>query len=175
MRRSWAIMRRRFAQIWVDSDFEKLEDKKRLALLGQPFDKRQISGIKDFNLNKDRWKSVSTVYDMAFWKDRCFAAHKKSETLLREQSSLPMWSQQCMTQAERNASQVHQQYRSRIAMATGDIKTSLEFELAFEVDFLEAQLEAFRNPEVRIDSVGAVFLSNRIPFTTNNRNDEEED
>ena len=175
MRRSWAIMNRRFAQIWVDADLQKLEDKSRLALLVQPFDKKQVSQIKDFNLNNDRWKTVSSLYDMALWKDFCFAAQKKSELLLRVQTTLPDWSAKCITQAQEHASQVHQQYRSRIGMANGKIKQSLEFELSFEVAFLEAQVEAFRNPEVRIDSVGAVFLSNRIPFAANSRSVEEEE
>jgi hypothetical protein len=168
-------MNRRFAQVWVDADLQKLEDKSRLDLLVQPFDKKQVSQIKDFNLNRDRWKSVSSLYDMALWKDLCFAAQKKSETLLRVQTTLPDWSAKCVTQAQQTASQVQQQYRSRIGMATGKTKQSLEFELKFEEAFLEAQIEAFRNPDLRIDSVGAVFLSNRIPFAGTSRNAEDED
>jgi hypothetical protein len=80
-----------------------------------------------------------------------------------------------VTEAQRKASQIQQQYRSRLAMATGESESSLELELAFEVAFFEAQVEAFRNPEVRVDSVGAVFLSNQVPFTRTERNTEDAD
>lgn len=175
MRRSWAIMKRRFTSIWLDADLERVVDEERLALLEPPYNKSRIPGRQDFNLNRDRWNSASSVYDMSLWKDRCFAARERSEKLLREQSRLPEWSEQCVKEAQRQASQIQQQYRSRLAMATGDSKSSLELELAFEVAFFEAQVEAFRNPEVRVDSVGAVFLSNQVPFTRTERNTEDAD
>lgn len=175
MRRSWAIMRRRFAQIWLDADLERVVDGERLGLLEPPYNKSRNPGRQDFNLNRDRWNSASSIYDMSLWKDRCFAARERSEKLLREQSRLPEWSEKCVTEAQRQASQIQQQYRSRLAMATGDSKSSLELELAFEVAFLEAQVEAFRNPEVSVDSVGAVFLSNQVPFTRTERNTEDAD
>ena|GEM_PF-2112859 len=79
-----------------------------------------------------------------------------------------------MTEARRLASQVQQQYRSRLAMANGEIKSSLESDLAFEQAFLDAQIESFLNPELRADSVGAVFVSNRMPFIEQ-QDEEDED
>jgi ATP-dependent helicase HepA len=175
MRRSWAIMKRRFTQIWVDADLERVTDDKRLALLEPAFNNSRIPGRQDFNLNRDRWNSASSLYDMSLWRDRCFAARDRSERLLREQSKLPAWSEQCVAEAQRQASQIEQQYRSRLAMAVGESKSSLESELAFEGDFLGAQIEAFRNPEVRVDSVGAVFLSNQMPFNRIESDTEDED
>ena len=175
MRRSWAIMRRRFARIWVDADLELVTDDKRLELLNPTFNKGRTLGRQDFNLNRDRWSSATTIYDMSLWRDRCFAARERSERLLREQSKLPAWSEQCVTEAKRLASLVRQQYRSRLSMAVGNSKLSLESELGFEQAFLEAQIESFRNPEVRVDSVGAVFLSNQMPFSGISNDVEDED
>jgi ATP-dependent helicase HepA len=175
MRRSWAIMRRRFAPIWVDADLERVTDDQRLGLLTPAFKKDRTPGIQDFNLNRDRWSSASTLYDMSLWRDRCFAARERSEQLLREQSQLPEWSEQCVVGATRLASQVQQQYRSRLAMADEDSKVSLESELAFERAFLDAQIESFRNPELRVDSVGAVFLSSQMPFVELGNDIEDED
>jgi len=79
-----------------------------------------------------------------------------------------------VTEARRLASQVQQQYRSRLAMANGEIKSSLESDLAFEQAFLDAQIESFLNPELRADSVGAVFVSNRMPFIEQ-QDEEDED
>jgi hypothetical protein len=175
MRRSWAIMRRRFAPIWIDSDFQLVTDHLRLELLKPAFRKTGTPGRQDFNLNRDRWKSASVVYDMSMWRDRCFAALERSEKLLREQSRLPAWSEECVAEAERRANHIQQQYRSRIALAVGDARVSLESEFAFEQAFLAAQIESFRNPEVRVDSVGAVFLSNQMPFSGLENEIEDED
>lgn len=175
MRRSWAIMRRRFAPIWVDADLELVTDEQRSEMLKPAFSKHATAGRQDFNLNRDRWKAVATVYDMSLWRDRCYAARERSEILLREQSKLPAWSEECVTEAKNLASLVQQQYKSRLAMAEGDSKSLLESELAFEMDFLSAQIESFRNPEVRIDSVGAVFLSSKMPFTVLENDVEDED
>ena len=100
---------------------------------------------------------------MSLWRDRCVAARKQSEKLLREQSGLPKWSEECVSLATRYASQVQQQFRSRLAIAPGE-NTSLALELQFESELLQAQTKAFRNPDLRADSVGAIFVSNRMPF-----------
>ena len=63
------------------------------------------------------------------------------------------------------ADQITQQYRSRLAKANGEVSTSLIADLAFEEAFRDAQIESFSNPELRVDSVGALFLSRQIPFT----------
>ncbi len=49
-------------------------------------------------------------------------------------------------------------------MANGEAKSSLDKDLQFEKELLIAQVEAFMNPDLRVDSVGAIFLSNRMPF-----------
>ena len=59
-------------------------------------------------------------------------------------------------------------------MANGEIKSSLESDLAFEQAFLDAQIESFLNPELRADSVGAFFVSNRMPFIEQ-QDEEDED
>ena len=53
-------------------------------------------------------------------------------------------------------------------MAKGQIRGSLQSELKFETAFLAAQIESFSEPELRADSVGAVFLSCRNPFNEMN-------
>lgn len=77
---------------------------------------------------------------------------------------MPKWSSDCVEKAEKQGNLVQQQFRSRLAMANGEVKTSLKNDLQFEEDLLLAQVEAFLNPDLRVDSVGAIFLSNRMPF-----------
>jgi ATP-dependent helicase HepA len=173
LRRTQTIMQPRFTTMWLDSDLERVGNKDDLAdLRMRPFSKDRSGFKKDFNLNRNRWDVVTKFYDMSLWRDRCFAARKTSERLLRKESGLPKWSSECVEKAARQANQIQQQFRSRLAMANGEATSSLEKDLKFEEELLKAQVEAFINPDLRVDSVGAIFLSNRMPF---DQIDERED
>jgi hypothetical protein len=87
---------------------------------------------------------------------------------------LPKWSSDCIEKAEKQGSQIQQQFRSRLAMANGEAKSTLEKDLQFEREFLLAQIEAFMNPDIRVDSVGAIFLSNRMPFDEIEEREEDD-
>ena len=167
LRRTRAIMKPRFTTIWLDADLERvMNNHEQMPLLRPAFSKTSNTESRDFNLNPDRWKSAATLYDMSLWSDRCVAARERSEKLLREQSKLPELSETCILEAKRLATKVRQQFISRLAIANGENKASLETERAIEEAFLVAQIEAFRKPDLRADSVGAVFLSNQNPFNT---------
>ena len=173
LRRTQTIMQPRFTTMWLDSDLERVTGKDGRAKLLTPAFSKGRSGLKeDFNLNRNRWDEATELYDMSLWRDRCVAARETSERLLREQSGLPKWSSECVEKAASQGNQIQQQFRSRLAMTTGEAKSSLEKDLQFEEALLEAQVDAFTNPDLRVDSVGAIFLSNRMPF---NEIDERED
>ena len=165
LRRTQTIMQPRFTTMWLDSDLERVSGKDDHAKLLAPAFSKGRSGFKeDFNLNRTRWDAVTELYDMSLWRDRCAAARETSERLLRTESGLPKWSSDCVEKAEKQGSHIQQQYRSRLAMANGEAKSPLEKDLQFEEELLLAQVEAFMNPDLRVDSVGAIFLSKRMPF-----------
>lgn len=165
VRRTQTIMQPRFTMMWLDSDLERVTGKDDRAKLLMPVFSKGRTGFKeDFNLNLNRWDAVAKLYDMSLWRDRCIAARQTSEQLLRKESGLPKWSSDCVEKAEKQGSHILQQFRSRLAMANGEAKSSLEKDLQFEKELLLAQVEAFMNPDLRVDSVGAIFLSNRMPF-----------
>ena len=165
VRRSRSIMQPRFTTIWLDADFNRVTvTDNQMKLLKPAYNKNRTAAGQDFNLNRTRWDAAAELYDMSLWRDRCAVAREKSEKLLREQSGLPKWLDECVATATHQANQVHQQFRSRLAVPNGEIKSSLKKDLQFEMELLEAQIEAFRNPNLRVDSIGAIFLSNRMPF-----------
>lgn len=175
LRRSRSIMQPRFTTMWLDADLNRvIATDDRMKLLNPAFNKYRTTMGQDFNLNRTRWDAAAKLYDMSLWRDRCAAAREKSEKLLREHSGLPKWSEDCLATATHHANQVHQQFRSRLAMANGETKSSLERELQFEKELLEAQTEAFRRPDLRVDSVGAIFLSNRMPFIEHDEGEDED-
>jgi ATP-dependent helicase HepA len=174
-RRSMAIMRPQFVSIWLDADYELVKDERRLNLLMPEYNKNNTLEKKDINLNRDRWRLVSKFYDLSLWRDRCFAARERSEKILREQTNLQEWSEKCVDQAEKSAILVQQQYHTRLALAVGNSRISLENEMIFEKDYLDAQITSFRNPKIYVDSVGAVFVSNQIPFVDTLKDREDSD
>ena len=165
VRRTQTIMQPRFTTMWLDSDLDRISGKDDRAKLLVPSFSKGRSGFKeDFNLNRNRWDAVSEIYDMSLWRDRCVAAREISERILRKESGLPKWSAECVEKATKQGSHIQQQFRSRMAMAQGEAKLLLEKDLHFEEELLQAQVVAFTNPDLRVDSVGAIFLSNRMPF-----------
>lgn len=165
LRRTQTIMQPRFTTMWLDSELERVSGQDDRANLLAPAFSKGRSGLKeDFNLNRNRWDVATELYDMSLWRDRCAAARETSERLLREQSGLPKWSSECVEKAARLGNQIQQQFRSRLAISNVESKSSLEKDLRFERDLQQAQVEAFMNPDLRVDSVGAIFISNRMPF-----------
>lgn len=170
MRRSMAIMKPAFTTIWLDSNLDRVTPKDLPfgRLLAMPFQKSAKPWGRDYNLNSDRWNIAANQFDMAIWRDLCFATRCKSEKILREQSKIPELCEDCIIRAKKAAFRIDQQFRSRIAMANNELLTSLRREQDFERAFLEAQIESFSQPALRVDSIGAVFLSSKNPFSDEN-------
>ncbi len=165
VRRCETIMPPRFTSMFLDAELDRvLPGDERQKWIQQKYSKQQTAVGVDFNLNRERWDTVAELYDMSFWRDRCAAARATSERLLRDESALPKWSEQCIQKATGLGQQIQQQLRSRLAITRGTAKSSLEHDLQFEIEMLEAQVESFKNPDVRVDSVGAIFVSSRMPF-----------
>lgn len=177
LRRSQAIMKPRFIPIWLDSNLDHVmpNAEKFGPFLKEPFGKSAHAWGRDYNLNSDRWNEASSLYDMTLWRDLCYAARRKSELILREHVKFTELLADCVTKAKDLAQRVEQQYRSRISMSSGEVLRSLQKELDFEKAFLEAQVHSFSHPELRADSVGAVFLSRQMPFTDRRDSREEDD
>jgi len=164
VRRTDAIMTPMFTTIWLDSNLDRVIDASLLTLLKAPFRKHDSQNGTDFNLNPDRWKQAAACIDLSLWADLCFSAREKAEFVLREQSRLPEWMGQCEQVARHRASHLFQQYLSRISMANESQSVSLQDDLKFERAFINAQSLAFRQPVLKVDSLGAIFMSPIMPF-----------
>lgn len=175
MRRSETIMQPRFTRMILDADLNRVmptDDRTKWIL--PAFSKERTTIGKDYNLNRQRWDAAMALYDMSLWRDRCATARETSERMLREESGLPKWSAHCVQKATSQGRQIQQQFRSRLAMANGGTQTSLEFDLQFELELLEAQVAAFTNPDLRVDSVGAIFVSSRMPFVESDEGEDDD-
>jgi ATP-dependent helicase HepA len=179
MRRNMVIMKPAFITFWLDANLKNvtLNDFQFGNLLDTPFAKTSQSWGRDYNLNSSRWNLVAKQYSMVDWQELCFAARRESEDLLRKNSKFSEFCNGCVKVAKDSASRIDQQFRSRMAMASGELLESLRKEQEFEKAFLEAQIKCFSKPTLRVDSIGAIFLSPKNPFFNENkqrnRRDEE--
>lgn len=155
-------------QFWLNSDLERVTDSELLKVLGAsycPHLSRQCpQNGKDFHLRNERWKKVNQIFDITVWRGLCYEARKRAEEILREGSQLPDRIRSLSEKADAASGSRIQQFESRLARLDGDEAASLHHELEFERAFAGALREAIERPALRVDSIGAVFLSNQNPF-----------
>lgn len=148
-----------YRSIWLDRELNLVDDEALLARLGRPYSvKPDRSGALDLNLNSRRWQRLLQLQlpELAYWRELCGKARSVAEDALRADPELIA----SLGQAEQRAARVDQgrlgQLRVRVRTATAEGESA---ELMFE-EQLAAELRVGINvPRVRLDTIGAVFIS----------------
>jgi ATP-dependent helicase HepA len=155
-------------QLWLDSELERVTAPDQLAILNEPYRDDPVGGKphlgRDINLSSDRWPKVNEVYDITVWRELCYAAREKAIVVLREQSKMPDAIRVSVAKAKAHATERIEQFESRLARINGDGAITIHRELKFEHAFATALQTAICHASVRVDSMGAVFLSATNPF-----------
>ena len=145
--------------LWLDRELAPVTDEALLARLARPYAVEPgRGGAVDLNLNARRWQRVLQLNlpELGFWSDLCGKARLAAETALRGDPDLI----EGLTRAEQRALRVDLgrigQLRAR-ARAGADAED--DNELAFEERLAAALRDGIRAPNVRVDTVGAVFVS----------------
>lgn len=142
--------------IWVDEDMTPLEQSP--PGTEERFDSH---GGRDWNLNWQRWELVRRQYNLAPWKDLCMhAAGVAREALVKTEAVVELTCRLARA-LEAETEIAREQWQSRLQALT-DRTVEREFaeqELNLEMEIREALLVGVRNPRLRIDAAGAVFLS----------------
>ena len=163
-RRAWSVMPPRFFPFWFGRDWQVVSNPELEKLLSLEYKNHGFPGVRDVNLNPDTWKIAAEKFDMSYWRDLCRDVRRASEATLREHPGFRKLTSKLIATAERLAERSFQQYRTRLAMASGELARSLAADLEFERAFFAAQVAAIEQPDVRADAVGVVFLSASDPF-----------
>ena len=149
-----------FETVWLSQDLQAVEDPDRLQLLGRAYSPDGTAdGGRDVNLNAQRWRRLERL-DLPLlesWSPLCLKARATAEDALRSRTGFS----DTVTQAERRAGEVEHgrlgQLRARARDAGPEAAATVELRLE---EALSTALRAgVRAPHVRVDSVGAVFLS----------------
>lgn len=173
---SMAALRRRadmafspiVGRLWLDSELERVTASELLVILNEPYRGDPVRGTlapgRDINLSRDRWPKVNDLYDITVWRGLCSAAREKAVVILREQSKMPDSIRDSLATARIHSTERIEQFESRLARMSGGGTITIHRELQFEHAFATAIQSAICHPSVRVDSMGAVFLSATNPF-----------
>ncbi|WP_287376924.1 protein DpdE [Mesorhizobium sp.] len=143
--------------LWLDRELALVTDFPLLDLLMRPYsDEPHHDGTRDFSLNSRRWRSVQQMRlpELAHWSDLCFEAREAAEGALRGDLDLV----HSLANAEFRAERVDQRRLGQLR-ARARVSSPEDREFAIEKQLASALRQGIRAPAVRIDTVGAIFLS----------------
>ena len=150
--------------IWVDRDGEPVRSQEVLAQIEGSYN-RESHGGADFNLNPGRWEVVSNMGLLSGWEGTCRAARKQAEALLSADVGLAELTEEHAARLDQHAAMVAARLSSRlIHLEEGPSRAAEQRTLEFENQLAAALTRGIRQPGIRPDSVGAVFLSGQNPF-----------
>ena len=133
----------RLHTIWVRGDSGPVRDAHLLELLELPYDSDGANRYgRDYNLNPTRWEVIEEFYDQKSWEKSCLDARSEAQELLAASDKLQ---QECARCAEL----VVQSY-----LFDDDPGSQL----------MAAIQKGITNPRLKLDAMGAVFLSTVSPF-----------
>lgn len=148
-----------YRSVWLDRELNPVVDPKVLARLAQPYRvEPDVSGRVDFNLNSKRWKTIQQleIPEVAYWYDICFKARSVAESVLRSNGDVV----ETLRKADQRAAEVDRgrlgQLRARNQATTS--ATDIQ-EYGFEEQLATALRKGISAPQIRVDLIGAVFLS----------------
>lgn len=146
-----------FHTIWVDVDGTQVTDAELLEELNRPYDRNT-----DTNLRDSRWAKVDDLGLVANWSRVCEQAETAARRHLGEAIGLDDAVASAVRQVKKRARHDELLLEARLAVSeTGGADTR-----ALEVGgkLSHCLRTAVEDPRVRLDSVGAVFVSARNPF-----------
>lgn len=167
-RRLDALFSPRFLTIWLDEELEPIEDSRLLELLEQPYaGDPMVGGGQDWNLVGEKWDIVDSIHPVADWSALVEKAALMARRRVYEDPSLKDVSLGARKELSMIATTAMAQLAARLQRLEG---AALEFERAHleqERMLFEAMDVALETPNVRLDSVGAIFLARHSPFNRN--------
>jgi ATP-dependent helicase HepA len=142
--------------LWLNQDLMD-PDAATLQLLNSPYSKPE-----DNNLRASHWPVVLERIDCGSWTDLCGAVRAECEARIRSIHSLESLTAEKVAVLKVQATEVQTQLTSRLASFSADRvaeRDSLKEEI-LQMKFLyESLADGIRQPVVRLDAAGVIFLS----------------
>jgi ATP-dependent helicase HepA len=159
------VMPPRFVRVWLD-DQMRWVDAPPSELL-ETYRNRaddEASG-RDYNLRPERW-AVLDARELApsSWAELCQRARDVAESSLMTQAAFAEHVAASLQRVEQMRALKQSQSEARIARLSGAAREAEQAEAARQAAIDQALTNGIGQPQVRLDSAGAIFLANFNPF-----------
>jgi len=177
-RRTDALLPPIIETIFMDARYEPMsivEDEPLLNILQRPYKGKSSHPCRDYNLAKSRLPILNEFIDASNWQEFCHQARRTSETLLGDRTSFIELCEQQAQIAEQKLGKRLAQLRLRLNRLAQSQQTShslLAQEVNIETALSKAILEGIRHPRIKLDSVGFIIVSGRVPVQFLKEGDE---
>ncbi|MFS2213969.1 protein DpdE [Telluria sp. Tellsp104] len=159
------IMPPRFVRVWLD-DQMRWVDAPPPELL-ETYRNRtagEASG-RDYNLKPERWATLEARELVSSnWDELCHKARDVAQSALLEQVTFAEHVAASLQRMEQMRALKHGQSEARIARLSGVAREAEQAEAVRQDAVDRALANGIAQPKVRLDSAGAIFLSNFHPF-----------
>ncbi len=158
-RRADAFLPPRIVNLWCTLDGAEVADPSLIALLKAPYEPRR----GDVNLSHERRWALDELIGESDWEWRCRTARARSEETLRRQSFFDAACEDAAGRFEAVSRATATQRMVRFTFLSARQRAAEESELAADVGIDAALVQGMREPQVLLDSVGAIVLSHVLP------------
>ncbi|MGJ7523386.1 protein DpdE [Variovorax sp. LT1P1] len=153
--------------VWTSGGGEILDNPPPVVLEDYKSGQRQPYSGPDFNLNPERWRALQHTGKLTWlheWDLLCKHARTKAERSVRQSDRMREHVERAVAATERQHLLRATQGQARIARLEGEQAIHEKQGLADDEDFYRALRQVLQEPLLRLDSVGAVFVSQDSPF-----------
>lgn len=151
--------------IYLDLSMQEVGDASLLKVLARPYSKGS-SPTRDYSLDDNRLPILERLIGADMWQVLCREARNSSEMLLRSRHSFRSALERFAARAEKEIARRIDQLRLRSALQVAegvDHNPSLSRDLQVEQSLSHALVNGILNPRLRLDSVGFIVVSGRVP------------
>ena len=145
--------------VWVDIDGEVVTDKELLDLLDSDYHAASRGGT-DVNLRSERWLRVEDLRPMTSWADVCRSARRLAEQTVRESQLMQGRQEKGRSALRRRLGRIEAVLRNRALHLDGAARAAELQAVAQEQELTRVLEHAVAHPQIRVDSAGAIALSN---------------
>jgi ATP-dependent helicase HepA len=153
--------------VWTSGAGEILESPPDVVLEDYKAGQSRPATGPDFNLNPERWRTLQHTGQSTWlreWDLLCRHARTKAESSVRQSEQMRAHVQRAVSAAQRKLLLRTTQGQARVARLEGEQAIHEKQELADDEDFYRSLQEVLQQPLLRLDSVGAVFVSQDSSF-----------
>lgn len=147
-----------------------VEEEALLEILKRSYKGKNSNQSRDYNLAKNRLPLLDTMVEASQWQDFCRQARQTSEELLRDRPAFLELCDHYHQIAHQKLNTRLNQLRLRLNQRSEPV---LKQELILETDFSQALLQGIQHPQIQLDSVGFMVVSQRPPSQTDDEGSED--